>query len=105
MIIMWYIVKLPRLLLLPLFIVLVSFILSAALMTPWMDSVPIPTDAPAAMGSVTLALCLDYCLFLLSRFGEQHKERMPLQENIDTIKYYTGRTIFVSGILVAIAFF
>ena len=54
--------KSPRLLLLPLLTVAVSFVASAAVLLPWMDVVPVPTDAPAAMGSVTLALCLDYSL-------------------------------------------
>ncbi|CAK9089742.1 Histone H3-like centromeric protein cpar-1 (CENP-A-related protein 1) (Centromeric protein A related) [Durusdinium trenchii] len=57
------------------------------------------------MGSVILALSLDYSLFLLSRFSENHNDKLTLQENVDIIKACTCRTIAVSGVLVAIAFF
>lgn len=103
LLIMAYIIKFPRLLLVPLLTVAVSFILAAGMMIPFMDSVPVPQDAPAAMGSVVMALTLDYTLFILSRFSEEHRH-LPLQQCVDKIKRYTCRTIFVSGILVSIAF-
>ncbi|CAK0875964.1 unnamed protein product, partial [Prorocentrum cordatum] len=99
------IVKSGRLLVLPLVTVAVSFVVGALLTIPWMSSVKVPPDAVAAMGSVTLALCLDYSLFILSRFADQHREGMPLQQNIDLIRRYTNRTIAVSGSLVTIALF
>lgn len=105
MLIMARIVKNVRLLICALITVTVSFVASCLVMIPWMDLVGIPSDAPAAMGSVIMAGSLDYTLFLLARFSEQHTEGWPLQSNVDTIKRYTGRTITVSGLLVAIAFF
>lgn len=98
-------VKYVRLLLLPLILVIISFIVCAAMLVPWMDVVPIAHDVPAAMGSVIMALCLDYSLFFLSRFGEQHSSGWQLQANVDTVLRETGHTIMISGSLIAIAFF
>lgn len=94
-----------RLLLLPLMTVASTFVLAAAMMTPWMEAIPIPKDVPAAMFSLTLALSLDYSLFFLSRFSEQHSDGWTLQNNVDTVLKQTGHTILVSGTLVAIALF
>ena len=94
-----------RLLILPLFTVCISFAVAALMLIPWMDHVEVPQDGIAAMGSVILALSLDYSLFLLSRFSENHNDKLTLQENVDIIKACTCRTIAVSGLLVAIAFF
>jgi len=105
LLILWYIVRHIKLLIIPLVTVAVAFIMAALMTLPWMDLVAIPHDVPAAMGSVILALCMDYSLFILSRFSEQHNEGWPLQPNVDKIKKYTNRTISVSGLLVAIAFF
>merc|ERR1719162_1234352 len=105
MIIMACIIKNPRLLICAVITVTVSFVASCLVMIPWMDLVGVPNDAPAAMGSVIMAGSLDYTLFLLARFNDQHTEGWPLQSNVDTVKRYTGRTITVSGLLVAIAFF
>jgi len=103
LLIMAYIVKYPRLLLVSLLTVVVTFFLAAAMVLPWMDVFAIPQDAPAAMGSVIMAGCLDYSLFIMSRFSEEHRH-LPLQQCVDKIKRYTCRTIFVSGSLVGIAF-
>lgn len=105
LLIMGCIVRHWRLLILPLFTVCLSFAVSALMLIPWMDHVEVPTDAIAAMGSVILALSLDYSLFLLSRFSENHHDKFTLQENVDIIKACTCRTIAISGLLVAIAFF
>lgn len=105
LLIMGCIVRHWRLLILPLFTVCLSFAVSALMLIPWMDHVEVPTDAIAAMGSVILALSLDYSLFLLSRFSENHHDKFTLQENVDIIKACTCRTISISGLLVAIAFF
>lgn len=105
LLIMGCLVRHWRLLILPLFSVVLSFGLSAAMLIPWMDHVEVPADGIAAMGSVILALSLDYSLFLLSRFSENHNDKLTLQENVDIIKACTCRTIAVSGVLVAIAFF
>eukprot|EP00435_Cladocopium_sp_Y103_P066785 s1331_g29.t1 len=105
LLIMGCIVRHWRLLILPLFTVCLSFAVSALMLIPWMDHIEVPRDAIAAMGSVILALSLDYSLFLLSRFSENHHDQFTLQENVDIIKACTCRTIAVSGLLVAIAFF
>jgi uncharacterized membrane protein YdfJ with MMPL/SSD domain len=94
-----------KLLLLPVLMLLISFIVFAAMMIPWMDTFKIPKDAPAATGSVMLALSLDYGLFFLTRFSEQHRQGWPLQRNVDSLLAHTGKTITISGGLVAISFF
>ncbi|CAE7664961.1 mmpL11, partial [Symbiodinium sp. KB8] len=105
LLIMGLLIRYQRLLVLPLITVGVAFVVSALLLLPWMDYVEVPPDGIAAMGSVILALSLDYSLFVLSRFGENKVERLTLQQNVDIIKEQTCWTVTVSGILVAIAFF
>lgn len=105
LLIMSYLVTYVRLLVLPLLTLSVSFVVACALLLPWMDAVSIAKDVPAAMGSVVLALCMDYSLFFLTRFSEHHAEGWPLQKSVDTIVRRTGETVAVSGSLIAIAFF
>lgn len=105
LIITGYIVWYLRLLVLPVLVLSVSYVLTCFMLLPLMDTVPIPKDVAASVGSVSLAFCLDYSLFFLSRFGEHHRQGWHLQQNVDTLVRCTGRTISVSGTLVAIAFF
>lgn len=105
LLIMSYLVTYVRLLVLPLLTLSVSYIMACVFLLPWMDAVHIAKDVPAAMGSVILALCMDYSLFFLTRFSEHHAEGWPLQKSVDTICRRTGETVAVSGSLVAIAFF
>lgn len=101
--IMSWLVTYVRLLLLPLFTLSVTFVVASLLTLPWMDLYPVPHDVPAAMGSVILALCMDYSLFFLSRFSEHQQAGWSLQRTVDTISRHTGETIAVSGALIAIA--
>lgn len=100
-----FLLRYHRLLLLPLLVSALSFALCCLFILPWMDKFAVPMDGFSVLGSVVLAMSLDYSLFILSRFSENHVERFTLQGNIDIVKACTCRTIVVSGSLVAIAFF
>lgn len=94
-----------RLLLVPLFVLIVAYVVACAGSIPFMDKIDVANDTPIAMGSVATALALDYGLFFLTRFSEQHTDGWALQHNVDTVRHHTGRTVLVSGTLIAISQF
>ncbi|CAK9001504.1 unnamed protein product [Durusdinium trenchii] len=104
MIFIW-LVREVRLLVFPPLVLLCSLALSAACSVPLAKWTPLSPDVPPAMISVLLAFSLDYSLFILSRFMENHSKGVEREENAKILVCETGHTIVVSGILIAIAFF
>lgn len=105
MLVMAYIIRDPRLLLIPPLALAVTFVTACLFVIPVSWICPYFTaDIPPCMGSLTMALSLDYSLFLLTRFNENVAVRLNLQDNIDSIIAHTCRTITVSGLLITVAF-
>lgn len=94
-----------RLLLIPPVSLLLTLLVAAAAVAEVARFTKVSPDVPPAMVSVTMALSLDYNLFMLSRFNENRQKYMDLQGNLDVVMSCTGHTITVSGVLIAIAFF
>eukprot|EP00929_Paragymnodinium_shiwhaense_P055528 TRINITY_DN27814_c0_g1_i1.p1 TRINITY_DN27814_c0_g1~~TRINITY_DN27814_c0_g1_i1.p1 ORF type:complete len:999 (-),score=104.44 TRINITY_DN27814_c0_g1_i1:154-3150(-) len=105
MAVLMYLVRHVRLLVLPPIVLLMTFGTACILVTPvtWFTW-PYSTDIPPAMISVTIALSLDYSLFLLTRFNENRLDGMSVHANVMNMLENTAHTIFVSGLLIAIAF-
>jgi len=100
-----YLVRRARLLIVPLISLVVSFVAACMMVLPVASKMTLSPDVPPSILSVTMALSLDYSLFILSRFNENVARRLSLQSNIDIIVSQTGYTITVSALLIAIAFF
>eukprot|EP00928_Gymnodinium_smaydae_P007348 TRINITY_DN12651_c0_g2_i1.p1 TRINITY_DN12651_c0_g2~~TRINITY_DN12651_c0_g2_i1.p1 ORF type:complete len:1238 (-),score=132.80 TRINITY_DN12651_c0_g2_i1:83-3550(-) len=101
--IMSFTVTYIRFLILPLFTIAISFVLASLMILPFMGIIAVPVDGLTTMGSLIFALCLDYSLFFLSRFSEHHMEGWSLQKSVDTLVSRTGKTVAISGSLIAIA--
>eukprot|EP01061_Rhynchopus_euleeides_P037980 TRINITY_DN65315_c0_g1_i1.p1 TRINITY_DN65315_c0_g1~~TRINITY_DN65315_c0_g1_i1.p1 ORF type:complete len:952 (+),score=413.58 TRINITY_DN65315_c0_g1_i1:55-2910(+) len=95
-----------RLMLLPLVTIGVCVGTAFALCYPIAKSLSVQSTTPQLMMSATLALNIDYNLFLLMRFQENLKLGHSLYENIRLLVTHTAiETVLGSGSLVSIAFF
>ena len=52
---------------------------------------------PSIMTSLTIAMSIDYSLFLLSRYSDEIGRGRPLFAAVDTMLRFAGHTILVSG--------
>eukprot|EP00929_Paragymnodinium_shiwhaense_P120763 TRINITY_DN92803_c0_g1_i1.p1 TRINITY_DN92803_c0_g1~~TRINITY_DN92803_c0_g1_i1.p1 ORF type:complete len:956 (-),score=111.98 TRINITY_DN92803_c0_g1_i1:709-3576(-) len=107
MVLVWLIKDLKLMLIPPITLVLAFMISSAIVMylTTGDNCLPsFSTDIPAAMVSVSIALTLDFNLFFLTRFSNNQKLDMSLQENVENMVEYTGHTVCISGALICVAF-
>eukprot|EP00927_Polykrikos_kofoidii_P016446 TRINITY_DN17449_c0_g1_i2.p1 TRINITY_DN17449_c0_g1~~TRINITY_DN17449_c0_g1_i2.p1 ORF type:complete len:899 (-),score=116.24 TRINITY_DN17449_c0_g1_i2:119-2815(-) len=94
-----------RLLILPLFTLANTFLTAVAICTPVIDIFgSFSSDIPAGMLSVTIALSLDYNLFILTRFKDNMGSNMSLFQNVKTVLHTSSHTVILSGLLIAIAF-
>lgn len=100
-----YLVKEIRLLVLSPIVLVVCFTTAATFVLPVTFFAHVSPDIPPAMLSVTIALSLDYTLFMLTRFRESYEQGLGIFENVEVLVVCTGHTIGVSGLLIAISFF
>lgn len=52
---------------------------------------------------IILALCVDYGLFILTRFAEERRKGAPLEVALQTATLYSGHVILVSGTVLCLA--
>eukprot|EP01012_Entosiphon_sulcatum_P031743 TRINITY_DN4044_c0_g1_i1.p1 TRINITY_DN4044_c0_g1~~TRINITY_DN4044_c0_g1_i1.p1 ORF type:complete len:861 (+),score=132.30 TRINITY_DN4044_c0_g1_i1:30-2585(+) len=64
----------------------------------------VPSFVASIMMSITIALSIDYALFLLSRFMEESKQNADNDYCVRMALHRSGETILVSGATIAIAF-
>ena len=100
------IVKSARLMIIPVVMTMVSLLVSFLFMYPVSQHMNVITFCPSIMMSATIALSIDYSLFLLSRFAE---ERAPpksrgLTEAILIMIGSAGHTVAVSGSTLTLCF-
>jgi len=81
----------------PIIAVVASIDLSFAIMNPICHAMDIPSFAPPVMMSITIAMSIDYCLFLLTRFYEELNMRNPPMLAAQHMVRYSGETIAKSG--------
>ena len=98
--------KSVRLLIIPILCILSSLLFSFFIMWPVALNYNVIQFCPSIMSSVTLALSIDYSLFLLSRFREEVKSATPLTRNevIIHVMQYAGHTVLVSGCTICLCF-
>ncbi len=98
--------KSVRLLIIPMMCIVSSLLTSFLIMWPVALTFNVIQFCPSVMSSVTLALSIDYSLFLLSRFREEVGSRRPLnpQAVVINMMQYAGHTVLVSGCIICLCF-
>ncbi|KAJ9459257.1 putative transport protein MmpL12 [Diplonema papillatum] len=94
-----YYLQSVKLLLTPIFSIILSIACSFALCLPLAYVIDFFTITPSIMLSLAVALSIDYNLFILVRF----KESSSVKEGVENVMKYTAHTILVSGSLISVA--
>ncbi len=98
------VLKRLRLMLIPILAIAISAFTSFAILYGLTFVLPIISFAPSIVMTLTIALAIDYALFLLTRYREElDKEKSP-KEAINTMTEHAGHTILISGITLTICF-
>jgi uncharacterized membrane protein YdfJ with MMPL/SSD domain len=104
-----YVLKSVRLLVFPLLSLVCSicFSFSSMYFVATKSSLPVVSFAPSMLESLTVAMSVDYSLFILTRFREEVvRLRVPADEEIVCIMLRSsGHTVVVSGCTLAACFF
>jgi len=79
--------------------VVTSICVSFAIMTGICKVMDIPSFCPAICMSIIMAMSIDYCLFLLTRFHEELSNRNPPMVAARNMLRYSGETIAKSGLV------
>jgi RND superfamily putative drug exporter len=94
-----------RLMLLPIVSIIVSILTSFTIMLPIaLYSFNTASMAPSIQMSLTVAMSIDYCLFLLNRYTETLKAGKSVQTSVRNMVFNVGRVVIVSGTTLAITF-
>eukprot|EP00042_Codosiga_hollandica_P039413 m.330212 g.330212 ORF g.330212 m.330212 type:complete len:811 (-) comp55607_c1_seq3:155-2587(-) len=94
-----------RLIIIPLIAMLMTLTSSFLIMYPISNAMTVVSFAPSLMMSVTIAMSIDYSLFLLSRFIEEIKVgKKSTQHAVVGMLHGAGHTVLVSGCTLAACF-
>jgi predicted RND superfamily exporter protein len=95
-----------RLLIIPIMCIVSSLLISFLIMWPVALNYNVIQFCPSVMSSVTLALSIDYSLFLLSRFREEvrSKKNPSRTQVIINMMQFAGHTVLVSGCTICLCF-
>jgi hypothetical protein len=94
-----------RLLIAPFLCIVASVAISfGVVMYPISLNADIITFAPAVMMSITLAVSIDYSLFILSRYREEIVSGLDVEAAVEQSLGTAGHTVLVSGTTLAVAF-
>ena len=94
-----------RLLIAPFLCIVVSMTVAfGGVMYPVSLHTDIITFAPAVMMSITLAVSIDYSLFILSRYREEIVLGLTVQDAVEKCLSTAGHTVLVSGTTLAVRF-
>ncbi|MHA1667265.1 MAG: MMPL family transporter [Candidatus Heimdallarchaeaceae archaeon] len=104
LIVLAFVLKSFRLMILPVLSVGSSIATSFFLMYPVAKLVPVFSFVPSVMMSLVIALSIDYSLFLLSRYKEELRKGKDNFSAIKLMLEHAGHTIFVSGVTLTITF-
>ncbi|EGD81811.1 hypothetical protein PTSG_11885 [Salpingoeca rosetta] len=100
-----YVLKSARLLILPVLCMIASIVTAFMFMYPVALKYDVISFTPSIMMSGTIAMSIDYSLFLLSRFREELQLGMDVDEAVLYMLWTAGHTISVSGTTLAVCFF
>eukprot|EP00912_Choanoflagellata_sp_UC4_P001158 UC4_evm1s721 len=93
-----------RLLIIPLITGPISLVTSFSIMYGVSTKIDVISFAPSVMMSVTIAMSIDYSLFLLSRYKEEITAGLPSEEAVFLTVRSAGHTILVSGLTLTVCF-
>eukprot|EP00301_Raphidiophrys_heterophryoidea_P019419 c4358_g1_i1.p1 GENE.c4358_g1_i1~~c4358_g1_i1.p1 ORF type:complete len:847 (-),score=201.77 c4358_g1_i1:157-2418(-) len=104
LIVLAYVLRSMRLVLMPLLSIGVSVLTSFTIMYPISFAIDVTSVTPSLMMSTTIALSIDYSLFLFSRFTEELRAGRDATQAMETSLRMAGETILVSGTTLCICF-
>ena len=93
-----------RLLIMPVLCIVVSILTAFTLVYPIALSTMTVSFTPSLMMSATIAMSIDYSLFLLSRYREELLALRPVETAIIQMLRTSGHTVLVSGTTLALCF-
>lgn len=94
-----------RLILIPLAAILTTLLTAFLIMWPVGQARGVISFAPSLMLSVTIAMCIDYSLFLMARFGEQlRRHACDTPTAVAAMLSSSGHTVLVSGATLSLCF-
>ena len=100
-----YMIRSVRLMVLPCICIMVSLCTSmGVIMYPLSHAMQVIAFAPSVMMSATIAVSVDYSLFLLSRFREEILLGAEPMAAITTMLATAGHTVLVSGLTLVLSF-
>lgn len=79
-----------------------SVVLCFGAMVPVAGAIDIPSYCPAIMMSIVIAMSIDYCLFLLTRFHEELARGRTPYAAAEYMLRYSGATILTSGAVLTV---
>lgn len=100
-----YVLKSVRLLIIPIINIATSIMTAFLIMYPVALNYNVVSFAPSVMMSATIAMSIDYSLFLLTRYREELQRGRSNDESILFTLWSAGHTITVSGTTLALCFF
>ncbi|MHA1406429.1 MAG: MMPL family transporter [Candidatus Heimdallarchaeaceae archaeon] len=104
LIVLGFVLKSIRLMLLPIFSMGISILTAFLIMYPLAKIWTVFSFVPSIMMSLVIAMSIDYSLFLLTRYREELIKKKTNQKAVELMSEHAGHTIFVSGTTLAITF-
>ena len=99
-----YILGNLSLMLIPILCIITAICASGTLMYPVAQAVSVTQFTPSIMMSLTIAMSIDYSLFLLSRLTENLAFGNDLESAIENMLEHAGHTIIASGTTLIVCF-
>ena len=85
------------LMIIPILNIIITILAEFLVMYPVALNMDVVSFTPSLMMSITIAMSIDYSLFLLSRFMEELSKGQPVEDAIVSMVHGAGHTILVSG--------
>ncbi len=104
LVVLAFVLKRMRLIIMPILAIAISTFVSFAILYALSFLLPIVSFTPSIVMSLTIALAIDYALFLLTRYKEELEKGEESVVAVYTMSEHAGHTILVSGITLTICF-
>eukprot|EP00055_Hartaetosiga_balthica_P014423 m.79090 g.79090 ORF g.79090 m.79090 type:complete len:918 (+) comp8591_c0_seq4:121-2874(+) len=98
LIILCLVMKSARYVFVPILSIAASTVLSFSMMLPIAKRSPVSSVVPNLIMSISIAMSVDYSLFVFSRFREECRQGKSVREAVAKVMVTAGKTIFVSSI-------
>lgn len=104
LVILCFVLRSARLLIIPVLNIAISILTSFLLVLPISLTTLTVSFTPSLMMSATIAMSIDYSLFLLSRFREELLAMRPVDFAVRVMLETSGHTVIVSGATLSLCF-